>query len=216
MTSELLSFARRRSQRLGRDGARAVVEVGPLTIERPALVINRMTTPPDAAWRSAVPGEREYAAAELTAFVLSWLRALDCPVRNRPEPVCLAGPAPHPQLAQLFAQRSGLACGEGIRSGTYAQLVVLDGEILNPEEIAQRAGTAMPRGFAASVSSFAHAVGADTALIGIDMIVGEGQWLFQGVTPLPALPAAGSFLVDGLIALAESHRSAAPREGVQA
>jgi hypothetical protein len=36
--------------------------------------------------------DREYVAAELSAFLLSWLTSLDRPVVNRPTPGCLAGP----------------------------------------------------------------------------------------------------------------------------
>ena len=40
-----------------------------------------------------VPGDREYVAAEMMAFLVSWLSRLTCPVLNRPTPLCLAGPA---------------------------------------------------------------------------------------------------------------------------
>jgi hypothetical protein len=36
--------------------------------------------------------DRDYIAAELSAFLLSWLTSLDIPVVNRPMPGCLAGP----------------------------------------------------------------------------------------------------------------------------
>lgn len=37
--------------------------------------------------------DREYAAAEMTAFLAYWLSALECPVVNRPTPSLLMGPA---------------------------------------------------------------------------------------------------------------------------
>ena len=37
--------------------------------------------------------DREYAAAEMTAFLAYWLSALECPVVNRPTPTLLMGPA---------------------------------------------------------------------------------------------------------------------------
>src|SRR6476661_3355601 len=74
VTSDILSFARRRSQRIGRDGVHGVVELGDGTvIDEPALIVNRMLTPPVAAWRSAKPADRDYATAELIAFMMSWL-----------------------------------------------------------------------------------------------------------------------------------------------
>jgi hypothetical protein len=36
--------------------------------------------------------DRAYVAAEMTAFLLAWLTELQCPVINRPSPVCLTGP----------------------------------------------------------------------------------------------------------------------------
>jgi hypothetical protein len=39
-----------------------------------------------------VPGDRAYVSAEMTAFLLSWLSELDCPILNRPTPTCLSGP----------------------------------------------------------------------------------------------------------------------------
>jgi len=109
VTSGLLSFAQRRSQWLGRDGTRAVVDLGEAgVIDRPDVVVNRLLSPPVAAWQWAEPGERDYAGAEMTAFALSWLAALPGPVRNRPSPTCLAGPSPHPLRAAVIALRAGL------------------------------------------------------------------------------------------------------------
>jgi hypothetical protein len=39
-----------------------------------------------------VPGDRAYVSAEMSAFLLSWLSELDCPILNRPKPTCLSGP----------------------------------------------------------------------------------------------------------------------------
>jgi hypothetical protein len=41
---------------------------------------------------SIVKDDRRYVAAEMTAFLLSWLSSLTCPVVNRPSPLGLAGP----------------------------------------------------------------------------------------------------------------------------
>jgi hypothetical protein len=41
---------------------------------------------------SIAPDDREYVAAEISAFLLSWLSSLDCVVVNRPMPGCLSGP----------------------------------------------------------------------------------------------------------------------------
>jgi hypothetical protein len=38
------------------------------------------------------PHDRAYVASEMTAFLLSWLDGLNCPLLNRPTPTCLSGP----------------------------------------------------------------------------------------------------------------------------
>lgn len=38
------------------------------------------------------PADRDYVAAEMTAFLLSWLSTLTCPVLNHPTSTCLGGP----------------------------------------------------------------------------------------------------------------------------
>jgi hypothetical protein len=41
--------------------------------------------------------DRSYVSGELFAFLVWWLRALPCPVLNRPTPACLNGPSWHPE-----------------------------------------------------------------------------------------------------------------------
>src|SRR2546423_2144865 len=54
------------------------------------------------------PDDRRYAAAEITAFLISWLSELTCPVINRPSGSCLAGPSWGPEDWCLLAQRAGI------------------------------------------------------------------------------------------------------------
>lgn len=222
VTPDLLSFARTRSQRIGRTGVSAVVELDETTtIDSPRLVVNRMISPPIAAWQRARPAERDYATAELTAFALSWLSGLGCPVRNRADPSCLAGPAPHPLLTALHAARAGLdtpdagfgddsayplleaavrAAGPGSRP---VHAVVLDGRLLDPAGLAARAGQALPVGLEASVERFAEAAGLQESLVGLDLVASPDRWWFGGMTPLPDVNAAGDQVVRALLRLAE-------------
>lgn len=55
-----------------------------------------------------LPAERAYVASEMTAFLLSWLSALTCPVVNRPSPVCLCGPFWRPEQWAHAASRAGM------------------------------------------------------------------------------------------------------------
>lgn len=58
--------------------------------------------------RSIRPSEREYVAAEMTAFLCAWLSSLSCPVLNRPSPSCLCGPAWSPVRWLWCAAKAGL------------------------------------------------------------------------------------------------------------
>jgi hypothetical protein len=55
------------------------------------------------------PGDRAYVAVEMSAFLVSWLSALECPVLNRPVPSSLAGPS------WRVVQWTALAVGVGMR-----------------------------------------------------------------------------------------------------
>jgi hypothetical protein len=64
--------------------------------------------------------DREYVAAEMTAFLLFWLTTLTCPVLNRPTSGCLSGPNWRLEQWCLAATRIGLRtidCGRDTRGG---------------------------------------------------------------------------------------------------
>lgn len=52
--------------------------------------------------------QREYVAAEMTAFLAAWLSSLRCPVLNRPGPACLFGPNWRPEHWVRLAAQVGL------------------------------------------------------------------------------------------------------------
>ncbi len=68
---------------------------------------------------------REYVAAEMHAFLLSWLTELDCPVVNRPSASTLNGPAWRPEQWVAAAAAQGI----GVRP-TYRRHA-LDGDPAN-------------------------------------------------------------------------------------
>jgi hypothetical protein len=55
-----------------------------------------------------VAEDRRYVAAEMSAFLMSWLSALDCPVLNRPVPGCLSGPCWRPEQWAAAAIRADM------------------------------------------------------------------------------------------------------------
>jgi hypothetical protein len=60
-------------------------------------VVTRLPAVSEADLEHIAEPDRAYVAAEMHAFLLSWLTALRCPVLNRPAPACLAGPAWRPE-----------------------------------------------------------------------------------------------------------------------
>ena len=215
LTTEALSFARRRSHRVSDAGISTSIEVSAgLCIDdwRLSGVLNRSLGAPDRAWQRAAPAERDYASAELHAFMVSWLAGLRCPVRNRPTPQCLAGPAPHPFVATAAAARAGLLCPPLTTTTAEAPL----GDIqLVAARLAAGAGSrpvsvpcvdgspvvaGVPDDVATGIARFLALVGAAEAVVGIDFLVAGGKWWFAGMTPLPSLRDGGQAMVERLLA----------------
>ncbi len=225
VTGELLAFARRRSHRLGRAGVHSSIELGDGTVLSDLTltgVLNRLVEPPAAAWEHAAVGERAYAMAELHAFALSWLTSLPCPVRNRPDPSYLAGPAPHPLLALAAARSVGLrtvpirldtsTAGAGydgtasaIRrtpeadlgaGGQPVHVVCLDGAPIAPGWI--------PGEVAERIRQLGPLIGTSEALVGLDFTVDVDRpadpaaWCFAGLAPLARLRVGGPRLLSTL------------------
>jgi hypothetical protein len=221
VTAEALSFARRHDHRLGPAGeVRTRIELADgVVLDDSALtgVVNRLHEPPALAWSRAEAAERDYAWAELFAYTLSWLTGLRCPVRNRPAPQCLAGPAPDPVHAWAAADEAGLRCAP-LRLGSATpwppadaalaaartasagpvrprQVICLDQEVLDPD---------VPAETVAGVRRLTKLLDAGTALLGIDFLVGADGWWFAGLTAAPALRAGGDLLVDRLLQTLEA------------
>jgi hypothetical protein len=171
-----------------------------------------MVGPPDAAWRSAVPAERDYASAELHAFMLGWLHSLRVPVRNRPAATFLGGPAPHGIVAAAAAAAAGLAFA-GVEIGTDEPLGATDAiagaawRAAGPTATARHVvcldgrivGSEAPHEVCRAVGTFARLVGAQDALIGVDFADDGRRWWYAGMTPLPRLSTAGTAIVDHLV-----------------
>jgi hypothetical protein len=226
VTTEALSYPRRFSHRLDNGEVHTVLRLAdgtPLVDSEISGVLNRAIQAPAAAWQLAAPTERDYATMELHACTLSWLHALPCQVRNRPEPDCLAGPLPHPFVMVDAAHASGLPCPEvrfdttgplgpadalllaaAQAAGPQARpvhLVCLDGAVLGCEP--QEPVTA-------GIAAFAARVRADTALLGIDFFAGANGWWFAGASPLPDLRAGDDALCRQLLGLLAPDQAAVP------
>jgi hypothetical protein len=66
--------------------------------------------------------DRGYVAAEISAFLLAWLTALNCPVVNRPTPQCLAGPGWRQEKWVSVANRLGIPVRPVVRQAALAKL----------------------------------------------------------------------------------------------
>jgi hypothetical protein len=83
-----------------------------------------------------VPEDRDYVAAEMSAFLLSFLHALPCPVVNRPTPMSLMGPGWTTQRWRAAAVAIGLPVAE---SAEGTSVTVVGDRCFGPASLAQPA-----------------------------------------------------------------------------
>jgi len=94
---------------LDRGGAAlATVGPGPRDHTRVDAVLSRLGGIGAGELTRVRPEDRDYAAAELTAFLLAWLDACACPVLNPPSAGSLNGPGWQPEQWAMAAARAGL------------------------------------------------------------------------------------------------------------
>ena len=74
-------------------------------------VLTRLPCVYDQELVGIVPEDRTYVATEMTAFLLSWLSNLKCPVLNRPTPTCLSGPYWRAERWVYAAAQAGIPVG---------------------------------------------------------------------------------------------------------
>jgi hypothetical protein len=86
----------------------AIVSGQPVCVAEISGVLVRLPCVYEQELTYIAPADRGYVAAEMTAFLLSWLTALPCPVLNRPTPTCLAGPFWRPEQWAYAAARAGI------------------------------------------------------------------------------------------------------------
>ena len=105
------------------DRSRAAIAVGGQVIPESSItgVLTRIEGVSPYELPHIVEVDRSYVAAEMSAFLLSWLHALDCPVVNRPMPGCLAGP---PWRAPQWAAAVGLTVAAPLAEPTRGETTV--------------------------------------------------------------------------------------------
>ncbi len=88
--------------------ARAMIGGRPIATREITGVLTRTTFIWDQELAHIVQDDKGYIAAEMSAFLMSWLSALECPVLNRPVPGSLAGPSWHPEQWAVAAFQAGM------------------------------------------------------------------------------------------------------------
>jgi hypothetical protein len=166
-------------------------------------VLNRLMTPSQNLMGRVVPADRDYALQEVSAFYLSWLNSLACPMLNRPTPQGLAGRWFHLSELSLFAHQAGLASFTYRHTGNTApeagyqsspdlkksaQVVILDNEIF---------GANLPAAVGDGCRNLARLL--RTRLLGIDFTsTPQDPWTFCFASPVPDLQLGGVRLIEGL------------------
>ena len=86
----------------------AVIGGRKIALKEVAGVVTCLPSVPELELLHIAPADRAYVAGEMTAFLLSWLSTLRCPVINRPSPTCLSGPYWRPEQWAYAASRAGM------------------------------------------------------------------------------------------------------------
>ncbi len=160
-------------------------------------VLNRMSGPPSNQVELAVAADREYSQSELTAFYLSWLHALDCPVMNRPTPQGLCGRWAHQSEWITMAVEAGLpvipyrqTANDSPLAG-YSSLVSQNDGKVSVIVIGSRVfGYQIPGNLQLGCTRLAEI--AKLEVMGIDFVPCDSGLAFAGATPMPALEIIGA------------------------
>jgi hypothetical protein len=122
---------------------------------------------------------RSYAATEMSAFLLSWLSSLNCPVVNRPTPGCLAGP---PWRTSQWMAAAAMA---GLKVPDLRQMREPHSNTVQLTVVGTRCfGTAAPELHAATLRLAALAT---TELLGVVFEGDQADAIFLGATAFPSL-----------------------------
>lgn len=204
VTGEHLSEAIDWEHRIGAKGTSVSFKLpGGMTFTSSSIrgVLNRLIAPPQQILDRAVAADRDYALQEMTAFHLSWLYSLPCPVLNRPDPQGLSGRWLHASEAVRIAHACGLTAprfrlgpSDPLEAG-YASFApagsALTQVIVYGDEVF---GASVPVRVQNQCVTFAKL--ARTRLVGIDLFAtAESEWTFAYATPMPNLPAGGERLI---------------------
>lgn len=193
---------------VGDKGARVEVQLGDgrrLETRGIRAVLNRLTQPPAGLVAAAVPADAAYAQSELTAFAVSWIRALAPVVVNAPTPQGLCGRWRPPLQWRALGLQAGLPIAPLRMASTQS-----DGEEdqATSTTILTVAGELICGGAPPEIKAAARRFAAlsETAILGLRFAgrdPAQGRWRLLDATPQPDLSAAsdaGIAALEGVLA----------------
>ncbi len=206
VTASSLACAKSWEHRLGQAGVQLKLELEDgrrFCSSKIQGVLNRLVSAPAGIVEHAVAEDREYAAAESTAFYLGWLYSLRG-VINAPTPQGLCGSWRHACEWAVLAASAGLKVptfrqssidplDDGFHSLAPAQETVRNVIVLRDGLYA----AAVPREIGSACRKLAALAGID--LLGVDLFESaESGLMFAHATPFPDLTLGGDRLIEGL------------------
>jgi hypothetical protein len=87
----------------------ALIKDEVISVEKISGVLTRLPCVFEQELLSIVEKDRPYVAAEMTAFLGSWLSDISCPILNKPTPICLMGTNWRPQQWIYAASQVGIS-----------------------------------------------------------------------------------------------------------
>jgi hypothetical protein len=193
--------------------------------DRIGIVFNRLQYLDMPHFAASDKADREYAAMEMFALFLSWLKALPCPIINPVSSQNLAGPI-HSSLAwQQLAGKAGLPTvrmrlTSSLRRYSVSGLIPYPGgpgAIGNvPACLTEAAGDQFARAFVAGkevlgdvpeqlmpgCAKLASLSGFEVLLIHFASLRNDASWKFNGIDPYPAITERPA--IDAIVRLLEA------------
>jgi hypothetical protein len=172
-------------------------------------VLNRVVATPEHRLSSLADADQDHAHPEMSAFCLSWLSSLSCPVLNRPTPQGFAGRYFQISEWPVLARQAGLVTTDDRQR--RSDLCEIHEPITRSQERLARVivfqnqifGSLLPGAIRTGCCKLAKLSGAP--LLGIDFQASaEDMWMFLKATPMPDLMIGGALLLQSLAAFLQS------------
>ena len=167
-----------------------VAEGETLDIREIRGIVGRLPAVTPAELSHVAREDRDYVAAEMTAFLTAWLAAAPFPVLNRPSAVSLLGPSWSPERWTAAAVRCGIACRTQLRRAAPGEEPVPPGAGADPATVTVAGGrwfgdVSPPVG--ESAARLAAYAGAE--LLGVAFEGRDGDARFAGAWTCPDVSA---------------------------